>query len=105
VDTGWVLYGAVLIAGALLTFDLRQGPRPIAIVVGMVERAVIYPIMIGHVLLGRTLTATRQTGMRPADRRRTANVRQSRRASGCRRVRDRLPVVPRGSYSRLSTPR
>ena len=151
-DTGWVLYGAMLIAGALLTFDLRQGPRPIAIVVlatvsgigvslvgifqdssadvangliafhtygaqavmlagnimaivvgangariglgrgrrtasvvlgivglaafpvfmadvltgwawniGMFERAVIYPIMIGHVLLGGTLIATRQT--------------------------------------------
>jgi hypothetical protein len=31
-DTGWVLYGTVLIIGALLTFDLRQGLRPIAIV-------------------------------------------------------------------------
>jgi hypothetical membrane protein len=32
-DTGWVLYGIALIVGALLTFDLRKGPRPIAIVV------------------------------------------------------------------------
>jgi hypothetical membrane protein len=32
-DTGWVLYGTLLIIGALLTFDLHQGLRPIAIVV------------------------------------------------------------------------
>ena len=32
-NTGWVLYGILLIAGALLTFDLRGGPRPITIVV------------------------------------------------------------------------
>lgn len=32
-DTGWVLYGVLLIVGALLTFDLRSGARPIAIVV------------------------------------------------------------------------
>jgi hypothetical protein len=32
-DTGWVLYGALLIVGAFLVFDLRQGFRPIAIVV------------------------------------------------------------------------
>ncbi|WP_327117433.1 DUF998 domain-containing protein [Nocardia sp. NBC_01730] len=32
-DTGWVLYGILLIVGVLLTFDLRKGPRPIAIVV------------------------------------------------------------------------
>ncbi|MGW6936787.1 DUF998 domain-containing protein [Lentzea sp. NPDC054927] len=31
-DAGWVIYGAMLIVGALLTFDLRRGPRPIAIV-------------------------------------------------------------------------
>jgi hypothetical membrane protein len=31
-DTGWVLYGILLIVGALLTFDLRCGVRPIAIV-------------------------------------------------------------------------
>ena len=31
-DAGWVLYGILLIVGALLTFDLRRGPRPIAIV-------------------------------------------------------------------------
>jgi hypothetical membrane protein len=78
-DTGWVLYGTLLIVGALLTFDLRQGLRPIASIVlgivglaafpvfmadvftgwawniGMFERAVIYPIMIGHVLLGSGL--------------------------------------------------
>lgn len=150
-DTGWVLYGVLLIAGALLIFDLRQGLRPIAIVtlailsgagvslvgifqgstanvanglivfhtvgaqgvmiagnlmaivvgangagiglgrgrslasialgvlglvafpvfmadvftgwawnVGMFERAVIYPIMIGHVLLGSGLVAARR---------------------------------------------
>ncbi|GAA1330942.1 DUF998 domain-containing protein [Pseudonocardia xinjiangensis] len=32
-DTGWVLYGVLLIVGALLAFDLRQGLRPITIVV------------------------------------------------------------------------
>ena len=32
-DTGWVLYGVLLIVGALLTFDLRAGFRSIAIVV------------------------------------------------------------------------
>jgi hypothetical membrane protein len=32
-DTGWVLYALLLVVGALLTFDLRQGLRPIAIVV------------------------------------------------------------------------
>lgn len=32
-DTGWVLYGVALIVGALLMFDPRRGPRPIAIVV------------------------------------------------------------------------
>lgn len=32
-DTGWVLYGILLIVGALLAFDLRTGARPIAIVV------------------------------------------------------------------------
>jgi hypothetical membrane protein len=32
-DTGWVLYGVLLIVSALLTFDLRAGARPIAIVV------------------------------------------------------------------------
>jgi hypothetical protein len=32
-DTGWVLYGVLLIVGAFLVFDLRQGFRPIAIVV------------------------------------------------------------------------
>jgi len=32
-DTGWVLYGILLIVGALLAFDLRAGLRPIAIVV------------------------------------------------------------------------
>jgi hypothetical protein len=32
-DTGWVLYGIMLIVGALLLFDLRQGFRPMAIVV------------------------------------------------------------------------
>ncbi|MDS0136053.1 MULTISPECIES: DUF998 domain-containing protein [unclassified Amycolatopsis] len=32
-DVGWVSYGILLIAGALLTFDLRRGPRPILIVV------------------------------------------------------------------------
>ncbi len=31
-DTGWVLYGACLIAGAFLTFDLRKGVRPVLIV-------------------------------------------------------------------------
>lgn len=31
-DAGWVLYGVMLIVGALLTFDLRKGPRPIAII-------------------------------------------------------------------------
>ncbi|GHG03073.1 MULTISPECIES: DUF998 domain-containing protein [Amycolatopsis] len=31
-DTGWVLYGILLIAGTLLTLDLRGGARPIAIV-------------------------------------------------------------------------
>jgi hypothetical membrane protein len=151
-DTGWVLYAVLLIVGALLTFDLRRGARPIAIVVlaivsglgvslvgifqgsnadvangliafhqfgaqgvmlagnlmaivvgangariglgrgrsvasivlgviglvafpvfladvftgwawniGMFERAVIYPIMIGHVLLGSGLLAARHT--------------------------------------------
>ena len=150
-NTGWILYGTMLIVGALLTFDLREGPRPIAIValailsgigvslvgifqgsnenvanglivfhtlgaqgvmiagntmavvvgvngtriglgrgrraasivlgilglvafpsfmadvftgwawnIGMVERAVIYPIMIGHVLLGSGLLAARR---------------------------------------------
>jgi hypothetical membrane protein len=154
-DTGWVLYGTLLIVGALLTFDLRQGLRPIAIValailsglgvslvgifqgsnadvangliafhqfgaqgvmlagnvmaivvgangariglgrgrriasivlgivglaafpvfladvftgwawnIGMFERAVIYPIMIGHVLLGSGLMVARQTSHR-----------------------------------------
>jgi hypothetical membrane protein len=124
-DTGWVVYALLLIVGALLTFDLRQGPRPVTIVVlailsglgvslvgifqgsnadvanggriglgrgrsvasivlgivglvafpvfmadvftgwawniGMFERAVIYPILIGHVLLGSGLLAARQT--------------------------------------------
>lgn len=32
-DTGWVLYGIMLIVGTSLVFDLRQGFRPIAIVV------------------------------------------------------------------------
>ncbi|MEU0795824.1 DUF998 domain-containing protein [Amycolatopsis sp. NPDC005961] len=32
-DVGWVLYGVILITGALLTFDLRGGPRPTVIVV------------------------------------------------------------------------
>ena len=32
--------------------------------IGMFERAVIYPIMIGHVLLGSGLTASRQTPRR-----------------------------------------
>ncbi|WP_371401136.1 DUF998 domain-containing protein [Kribbella sp. NBC_00662] len=32
-DTGWVLYGVLLIVGALLTFDPRKGARPVAIVV------------------------------------------------------------------------
>ncbi|MFG1645644.1 hypothetical protein ACGFMK_35640 [Amycolatopsis sp. NPDC049252] len=32
-DIGWVFYGLLLIVGALLTFDLRGGPRPIVIVV------------------------------------------------------------------------
>ncbi|MEV6610145.1 DUF998 domain-containing protein [Kutzneria sp. NPDC051319] len=32
-DTGWVLYGALLIIGVLLSFDLRRGARPIAVVV------------------------------------------------------------------------
>jgi hypothetical membrane protein len=155
-DIGWVLYGSLLIVGALLTFDLRQGARPIAIVVlatvsgigvslvgifqgsnadvangliafhefgaqgvmlagnamaivvgaggariglgrgrriasivlgiaglvafpvfmadvltgwawniGMFERAVIYPIMVGHVLLGSGLMAGRQTSTSP----------------------------------------
>ena len=32
-DIGWVLYGVLLIVGALLTFDLRAGPRPRVIVV------------------------------------------------------------------------
>jgi len=31
-DTGWVLYGVLLIAGAFLTFDLGKGFRPILIV-------------------------------------------------------------------------
>jgi hypothetical membrane protein len=31
-NTGWVLYGTLLIVGALLIFDLRKGWRPIAIV-------------------------------------------------------------------------
>ncbi|WP_432948006.1 DUF998 domain-containing protein [Kribbella sp. CA-253562] len=31
-NTGWILYGASLIAGAFLTFDLRKGGRPIVIV-------------------------------------------------------------------------
>lgn len=31
-DTGWVLYGVFLIVGAFLTFDVRQGARPILIV-------------------------------------------------------------------------
>ena len=31
-NTGWILYGAGLIAGAFLTFDLRKGARPIVIV-------------------------------------------------------------------------
>jgi hypothetical protein len=30
---GWVLYGVTLIAGALLTFDLRKGPRPVVVAV------------------------------------------------------------------------
>ncbi|HEY2556904.1 MAG TPA: DUF998 domain-containing protein, partial [Diaminobutyricibacter sp.] len=154
-DTGWVLYGILLIVGTLLTFDPRTGTRPIAIVglaivsglgvslvgifqgsnadvangliafhtlgaqgvmlagnimaivvgasgariglgrgrsitsvvlgivglvafavfladvftgwawnIGMFERAVIYPIMIGHVLLGSGLLAARQTSHR-----------------------------------------
>ncbi len=32
-NIGWVLYGSLLIVGALLTFDLRKGLRPTAIVV------------------------------------------------------------------------
>lgn len=32
-DTGWVLYGILLIVGTLLAFDLRTGPRAIAITV------------------------------------------------------------------------
>lgn len=32
-DTGWVVYGLSLIIGAVLTFDLRRGGRPIAIVI------------------------------------------------------------------------
>jgi hypothetical membrane protein len=32
-DTGWVLYGLLLIVGALLIFDPRRGLRPIAIIV------------------------------------------------------------------------
>ena len=31
-DTGWVLYGVLLIVGALLAFDPRAGVRPVAIV-------------------------------------------------------------------------
>lgn len=31
-DAGWVLYGVMLIVGVLLTFDLRKGLTPIAIV-------------------------------------------------------------------------
>ena len=31
-NTGWVLYGTLLIVGVLLIFDLRKGLRPIAIV-------------------------------------------------------------------------
>lgn len=31
-DAGWVLQGVLLIVGALLTFDPRRGPRPIAII-------------------------------------------------------------------------
>ncbi len=30
-DIGWVLYGILLIVGALLTFDLRGGPRPVVV--------------------------------------------------------------------------
>lgn len=32
-DAGWVIYGVSLIVGSLLTFDLRRGPRPVAIVI------------------------------------------------------------------------
>ena len=32
-DTGWVIYGVFLIVGALLTFNVRRGGRPISIVV------------------------------------------------------------------------
>lgn len=32
-DTGWVIYGVVLISGAFLAFDPRKGARPITIVV------------------------------------------------------------------------
>lgn len=32
-DAGWVVYGLSLIIGAVLTFDLRRGGRPIAIVI------------------------------------------------------------------------
>ncbi|ALO99964.1 hypothetical protein SHL15_9046 [Streptomyces hygroscopicus subsp. limoneus] len=31
-DTGWVIYGLLLIVGAFLVFDPRKGPRPIGIV-------------------------------------------------------------------------
>ncbi|WP_369198732.1 DUF998 domain-containing protein [Streptomyces djakartensis] len=31
-DTGWVIYGTLLIVGAFLLFDPRKGPRPVIIV-------------------------------------------------------------------------
>ncbi|GAA3544777.1 DUF998 domain-containing protein [Kribbella ginsengisoli] len=31
-DTGWVLYGVLLIVGAFLAFDLRKGVRPVLVV-------------------------------------------------------------------------
>ncbi|MER6679923.1 DUF998 domain-containing protein [Streptomyces olivaceoviridis] len=32
-DTGWVIYGLLLIVGAFLVFDPRKGPRPIGILI------------------------------------------------------------------------
>lgn len=85
-DAGWVLYGVLLIVGALLVFDPRKGIRPTSVVfgavglvgfavfmadvftgwmwnIGMFERAAIYPIMLGHVLLGISLR--RQMSQKP----------------------------------------
>ncbi|WP_089107379.1 hypothetical protein [Streptomyces hyaluromycini] len=89
-DTGWVSYGILLlIVGAFLLFDPRKGTRPIVVVSlavlagvgngliafplfmanaftgrmgnnGIFERAVVYPFMIGHALLGSRVAAARR---------------------------------------------